>query len=81
MSIENNTLFGGFRKAFDLLPAGIQTDVKRHIKLTCEWNSDSTFYAKVRGSRPIKNPEWRVLEEIFASHGIDVHTGQHFKVA
>lgn len=81
MAIQSNTPNGGFLKAYHLLPAGKFTRVKEEIKKQCDWASDSTFYSKARGSRAIKNPEWRVLEEIFRSHGIDVHTGKTLQVA
>jgi hypothetical protein len=81
MKSKNNTLNRGFLKAYDLLPAGIQSDVRNQIQKSCDWNADSTFYAKVKGTTPIKSPEWRVLEEIFQAHGIDVHSGKSLKSA
>ena len=80
MNKENNTLNGGFSKAYYLLPAGIQSTVKKEILMQCEW-SPGTFYAKARGDLRIKNPEQRILEEIFSSHGIDVYSGATLKTS
>jgi hypothetical protein len=80
MNKESNTLTRGFSRAYYLLPAGIQSHVKNEILKQCEW-APGTFYAKARGDLRIKNPELRILEEIFTSHGIDVNTGAYSKVS
>ena len=79
MESVNNTETAGFLAAYEMLPAGIQSKVRERIQKECDWRSDFTFYGKVKGTARIKNPEWKVLEEIFADYGIDAHTGKTYQ--
>lgn len=78
MDRANKTANEGFQKAYNKLPAGEQTSVKEKIKETCDW-TNSTFYAKLKGSTPLRKLERAALELIFVSWNIDVWTGEYIK--
>lgn len=81
MKIKQKTQLEGFAKAYDLLPAGVQSNVRDKIKDTCDWQAESkecgTFHNKRKGASPINKLEAKALKTIFAKYNIDVATGEY----
>ncbi len=75
MEKVNNTTNKGFKKAYNLLPAGEQTKVRKKIQETCGWTT-STFYLRLKGETSLRPLERIALESIFNAWDIDVWTGK-----
>lgn len=80
MESSNNTANRGFQKAYNMLPAGEQSKIRAKIMDTCDWNADSTFYAKLNGSTPLRKLEREALKAIFQVWNIDL-SGNYIKQA
>lgn len=66
----------GFTKVYYKLPCDTITSVKERIKKACGWKSDSTFYSKLRGMRPVHDHEKEIMVALFREYGIDFNTGE-----
>ena len=68
---EKSTLSDQFHKAYYELPVGLYSEVKREIMEETGWKT-SSFYNKLRGSRPFKKLEIKAVADVFRKHGVDV---------
>ncbi len=81
MAVKQQTHLEGFIRAYDMLPGGIQYDVRDEIIKSCGWSCESkslsTFHNKRRGATPISRLEAKELKRVFKKYNIDVETGNY----
>ena len=79
MNSETNTIDGvipNFSAGYEMLPAGIQSDVRNAIMKECGWRALATFHNKRKGIRRLSPLEAKVIENHFHKHNIDPWTGE-----
>ena len=79
MNSETNTVEGvipNFSAGYDMLPAGIQINVRNAIMEECGWETTATFHNKRRGTHKIRPLEAKVIENHFLKYNIIPWTGE-----
>lgn len=81
MKDSSNTANKGFRKAWGMLPADKQPEIRTQIQTTCGWSTktDTTFSLKLNGHLKLNPLEYEAIRKILAGWNIDIETGEYIK--
>ena len=66
-----------FIKAYGMVPAMYQTQLREAIIEECDWSGLSIFHHKRKGKSKIFHLEIPVIEKHFAKYNIDAWTGEY----
>lgn len=82
MNIQNNSAKAlqqkkPFKKAWGMLPANNQSEVRESIMQLCGWKSKVTFYAAMNGKSILAPCQQMVISEIFAGFNIDAFAASY----
>lgn len=65
-------------RAYNLLPAGKQKEVREQIMDELGVSALSTFYSKMKGKH-VSPAEFEAIEQLLAVHNIDAVTGDYIR--